>query len=59
MSQYLDNIVSFHIVPDAAVVFEGAGSLLTFQAQLDGSWIVLLLQQRSENHILTGAAYRQ
>lgn len=44
MSQYLDNIVSFHIVPDAAVVFEGAGSLLTFQAQLDGSWIVLLLQ---------------
>lgn len=31
------------VVPDAAVVFEGAGSLLTLQAELDGSRVVLFL----------------
>lgn len=33
-----------HTVPDTAVVFEGAGSLLTFQTELDSTWIVFLLQ---------------
>lgn len=36
-----------HSVPDAAVVFEGAGSLLTFQTELDRTWIVFLLQEQS------------
>lgn len=31
-------------LPDAAVVFEGAGSFLTFQAELDCTWIVFLLE---------------
>lgn len=34
-------------VPDAAVVFEGAGGFLTFQTELDCTWIVLLLQEKS------------
>lgn len=37
-------------LPDATVVFECAGSLLTFQAELNGSWIVFLLKgKHSEN----------
>lgn len=34
-------------IPYAAVVLESAGSLLTFQAQLDCTWIVLLLPKTS------------
>lgn len=33
-------------VPDAAVVFKGAGSLLTFQTELDCTWIVFLLEEQ-------------
>lgn len=33
--------------PDAAVVLEGAGSLLTFQAQLNGTWVVFLLKGKN------------
>lgn len=36
---------SAHTVPDAAVVFEGAGRFLTFQTELDCTWIVFLLKE--------------
>lgn len=37
-------------LPDAAVVFKGAGGLLTFQTQLDCTWIIFFLKnQRSYN----------
>lgn len=35
-------------LPDAAVVLEGAGCFLALQAQLDGTWVVLLLQETGE-----------
>lgn len=34
-------------LPDAAVVFERAGSLLTLQAELNGTWIVFFLQEKT------------
>lgn len=46
-------------LPDAAVVFERAGSLLTLQAELDGTWIVFFLKKktvkmrlRTQNHMI-------
>lgn len=36
---------SVYTVPDAAVVFEGAGCLLTFQTELYRTWIVFLLKE--------------
>lgn len=35
-------------LPDAAVVLERAGGLLTFQAELNGTWIVFFLQENTE-----------
>lgn len=37
-------------LPDAAVVFERAGSLLTLQAELNGTWIVFFLQEKNSKN---------
>lgn len=50
-------------LPDAAVVFERAGSLLTLQAELNGAWVVFFLQEKNrgneaentEPHVWTGS----
>ena len=51
--------ISERSLPDAAVVLEGAGGLLTLQTELDGPWVVFLLQRTSVGRLTSSVLCRR